>query len=94
MEDSQRTLRRFSPLSFYQCPTHHIPIADYRNQLNTVLQRRRLKVVWTDTSTGPQDRPTWTSTAWINGYEYGIGQGSTKSESREAAAKATLDMAI
>ncbi|KAG7099835.1 hypothetical protein E1B28_001643 [Marasmius oreades] len=64
--------------------THH------RNRLNKYAQATGTRVEYRDSSTGPAQAPTWTSSVFLNGFHHGTGQGGTINASREQAALAAL----
>jgi len=60
------------------------------DQLNNYAAGRGVGLRYEDSQTGPLSNPTWTSIAFLNGYQYGTGTGSTKGSAREGAAYQTL----
>ncbi|KAI0094496.1 hypothetical protein BDY19DRAFT_988332 [Irpex rosettiformis] len=60
----------------------------WRLQLNNLLQRSygTAALRWECQQFGPQHTAPWTVVAYINGVEYGRGQGHTQGDAKERAA--------
>ncbi|THU91577.1 hypothetical protein K435DRAFT_863310 [Dendrothele bispora CBS 962.96] len=62
----------------------------FRNQLNNAAQSRGVQPVYSDSFTGTNHAPIWTSTVSMNGMQYGAGTGTSKGAARENAAREAL----
>jgi len=49
-------------------------------------------VNWEDIRSGPESKPIWAATVFINGIRFGVGAHNTKQGARDAAAKEALKM--
>ncbi|KIY72589.1 hypothetical protein CYLTODRAFT_486235 [Cylindrobasidium torrendii FP15055 ss-10] len=68
------------------------PKTDGTVGLNNYLQAlgRPAALNWLETQAGPEQAPTWTCIAKIDGVEYGRGQGGRKFIARDAASDQAL----
>ncbi|KIY46653.1 hypothetical protein FISHEDRAFT_75468 [Fistulina hepatica ATCC 64428] len=58
-----------------------------RNDLHNLARRLGYPMEWIDVPAGPQHQPTWHSTVYIRGIQYGSAYGPTVAAAREAAAQ-------
>ncbi|OAX32692.1 hypothetical protein K503DRAFT_701652 [Rhizopogon vinicolor AM-OR11-026] len=70
-------------------------MADYRMELNNLLQRRYGASAanhfrWESFRTGTDHFPTWTFIAYVDGIEYGRGCGRDQGTAKEIAAEGAL----
>ncbi|KAF8559974.1 hypothetical protein OG21DRAFT_1401134 [Imleria badia] len=69
--------------------------ADHRQTLNNYLQRThrgdpRRYLTWETSREGSDHRPTWHAIAYLQGVEWGRGNGLSRGLAMEAAAKIVL----
>ncbi|THV01471.1 hypothetical protein K435DRAFT_793281 [Dendrothele bispora CBS 962.96] len=98
VDDSSRSelkslLPKIESFIFQQSPRLKI-MTHFVNQLNNVAQSNRWQQpVYSDTFTGPNHSPIWTSTVHISEVQNGQGSGPNRGAARENAARQALQVA-
>ncbi|KAK0455287.1 uncharacterized protein EV420DRAFT_1694719 [Desarmillaria tabescens] len=66
------------------------PRRHYRTELNNLCVQAGWEVRFEDSFTGPQNKGTWSSIAYVNGVSYGQGSAKDVRAAREEASYHTL----